>query len=115
MPATFLEFALTFNASRSQFIHLSNSKLTEDADRKTAEGMERLKEAREFAKWSKQQREKQMPTLTEEQNQQLANYLRLIEDHGWNKSMKAMQNGDDPACEGCPVMNFAKNKAPSMK
>jgi hypothetical protein len=76
--------------------------------------MERLREAREFAQWSKQHRaEQDLPKLTDEQDRQLRKYLQLIEDHGWNKSItmaSQQENGIATDCEGCPVMNFVKDQ-----
>jgi hypothetical protein len=92
------------------------SRIVEDAERNHTEGMERLREAREFAQRSRQEHEQNLPQLTDEQDRQLRKYLRLIEDHGWNKSIEMasrqqqLQESSSADCEGCPVLNYVKNR-----
>ena len=64
------------------------------------DGMERLREARQFAEWSKKDREARLPKITDEQREQLRNYLQLVEQHGVKK---ALQNAED--CVGCPIFS----------
>jgi hypothetical protein len=93
------------------------SRIVEDAERNHNEGMERLREAREFAQRSRQEHQESLPQLTDEQDRQLRKYLRLIEDHGWSKSIEMasrhqqMQESSSSAdCVGCPVLNYVKNR-----
>jgi hypothetical protein len=92
------------------------SRIIEDAERNHTEGMERLREAREFAQRSRQEHEQSLPQLTDEQDRQLRKYLRLIEDHGWNKSIEMasrqqqLQESSSADCVGCPVLNYVKNR-----
>lgn len=82
--------------------------MVEDAKRRHEDGLQRLEEARAFSAWSESQRESKLPKLTEEQQEQLQQYLRLVEEHGWNRSMEASEKGKGE-CVGCPVvMNFGK-------
>lgn len=78
-----------------------------DSDRQQREGLERLQEARDFAHWSKKDRESKLPKLTEEQRQQMRNYLQLVEEHGWTSAFKN-PNGDGCEGGGCPVLSRAK-------
>lgn len=99
------------------------SRIVDDAERNHTEGMERLREAREFAQRSRQEHEQNLPQLTDEQDRQLRKYLRLIEDHGWNKSIEmasrqqqqqlqenGMSSSSSADCVGCPVLNYVKNR-----
>lgn len=75
-----------------------------DSQRQHQEGLERLKEAKEFAAWSKADREARLPKLTNEQREQMREYLQLVEHHGITKAshMSARE------CEGCPIMRQGK-------
>lgn len=75
-----------------------------DNERQEREGYARLEEARSFAKWSKQDRESRLPELTREQEQQMVEYLRLVEAHGWNKSLE-MAGKQKNGCIGCPFLD----------
>jgi uncharacterized protein YfaT (DUF1175 family) len=72
-----------------------------DASRKHQEGIEHLRKAKDYAAWSKQDREAQLPPLTEEQQEQLRNYLQLVEQHGMKRSFQEAMTDKD--CAGCPI------------
>lgn len=82
--------------------------MVDDSSRRHKDGLERLKEAKEFAKWSKKDREERLPPLTPEQREQMRNYLHLVEQHGLNKGFD-----DAQGCVGCPVMNGKKMRSAS--
>ena len=44
--------------------------------------MERLREAKEFSEWSKNDRESRLPQLTKEQREQMRQYLKIVDKHG---------------------------------
>jgi len=73
-----------------------------ESERSTQKGMERLKEAREYAHQAAVEREKHMPELTEEQEEQMKRYLKLVNQHGMNK---LSQIQDDNECKGCPLLS----------
>lgn len=73
----------------------------EDSKRQHVEGLERLKEAREFAEWSRKDKEARLPELTDEQREQMRQYLQLVGKHGVTQ---AASNED---CVGCPVVRNA--------
>lgn len=72
------------------------------------EGHERLREAREFAKWSERDRSEKIPALTAEQRQQLQKYLQIVHQHGVNRTMAA---ADDENCVGCPIVGSMRKTA----
>ena len=82
--------------------------MVDDAKRSHTDGMQRLQEAKAYADWSQSDRDAKLPKLTDEQHDQLQQYLRMVEQHGWNRSMEASTNGGN--CEGCPILNFGKRK-----
>src|SRR6476620_3452314 len=83
--------------------------IVNDSDRQQREGLERLQEARQFAAWSKNDRESRLPQLSTEQRMQMRNYLQLVEEHGLAKSFDH-PNGSGNGCEGegCPVLARAR-------
>ena len=81
--------------------------IVQDSDRQQRDGLERLQEAREFAEWSKQDRESRLPKLTDEQREQMRSYLQIVEEHGL---ARAFDKPDGSQCEGsgCPVLLRAR-------
>jgi hypothetical protein len=79
--------------------------MAEDAERKHRQGLEILKEAREFSEWSHRDREARLPKLTPEQEAQMNEYLRIVENHGLSKAFAAIDSGED--CLDCPIMKVA--------
>jgi hypothetical protein len=79
--------------------------MVDDAERKHREGLEILKEAHEFSEWSRRDREARLPKLTTEQEAQMNEYLRIVENHGLSKAFAAMDSGED--CYNCPIMKVA--------
>jgi hypothetical protein len=82
--------------------------MVDDSTRKHQEGLERLRQAREFAEWSRRDREARLPPLTVEQAEQMRHYLQIVEQHGFSKSLElaAAANGGKQSmddCVGCPV------------
>lgn len=91
------------------YFRMSRDLILNDTKRQQQDGMERLQEAKEFAEWSKNDRERRMQTLTPEQKDQMKNYLKLVQEHGFSQ----MQHGQECTdAEGdprrCPVLNQAK-------
>jgi hypothetical protein len=74
--------------------------MVDDSTRLHKDGLERLREAEEFAKWSKKDREARLPPLSPEQREQMRNYLQIVEQHGLSKGFE-----DTKQCVGCPVMH----------
>ena len=91
--------------------------MVDDHDRRQREGHEHLREAREFAEWSRKDREERLPQLTSEQEAQLTRYLQLVERHGWSKSLDVHSSGrlEEDNCEGCPAVGLAKRAKQVVK
>ncbi|KAL7572035.1 hypothetical protein ACA910_001688 [Epithemia clementina (nom. ined.)] len=66
------------------------------------EGQARLREAREYGLRKREEHQKTLPKLTPEQDEQMAQYLKLIQAHGLKK-ITEMQNSQD--CVGCPALH----------
>ena len=81
--------------------------MVDDSTRKHNEGLEHLRKAREFAEWSRKDREARLPKLSPEQEAQMMQYLHIVEQHGLSKSFEAATRGK-AECEGCPVFGLAK-------
>jgi hypothetical protein len=78
-------------------------------DRRHREGLAHLAEARAFAEWSHRDRQARLPELTAEQETQLRQYLRMVEDHGISKSLSQATSGKPPRdCVGCPVFDMMR-------
>jgi hypothetical protein len=92
-----------FNVSRNAFVEV--------AERRHRDGLQNLKEAREWAEWSAKDREKRLPKLTQQQEEQLKNYLKIVEQHGVNKA-PLMSNGTE-VCRDCPI--FRNSSTVAMK
>jgi Ribonuclease G/E len=73
-----------------------------DSERITTEGMNHLREAREYAHQQAEKREKQMPKLTPEQEEQMHQYLKMVGQHGHTK---LSQITDEKECLGCPMLS----------
>jgi hypothetical protein len=78
-----------------------------NVDRKNQEGLSRLKEAKEYAEWSRNDRESKVPPLTIEQREQLRNYLSIVEEHGLKHAFAAMHRGEEH--KGLPIMGLGKS------
>jgi hypothetical protein len=89
------------------YFNFSRQLIVNDSDRQQRDGLERLQEARQFAEWSKNDRESRLPKLTTEQRQQMRRYLELVEEHGL---ARAFDNPNGKGCEGdgCPVLARAR-------
>jgi hypothetical protein len=88
--------------------------MVDDSARKHQEGLEHLREAREFAEWSRKDREARLPRLTPEQKTQMMQYLYIVEQHGLSKSFETATRGVAD-CEGCPVTGLAKTMKRAMR
>jgi hypothetical protein len=86
-----------------------------DTERLHQDGLERLAEAKAFSKWSRKDRESRLPPLTPEQKEQMGQYLRLVEAHGWTKSLEQEQGGQGKECIGCPFLERNKKKAKAIR
>jgi hypothetical protein len=87
-----------------------------DHRRRQEEGTERLREAGEFAEWSRRDRESRLPPLTPQESEQLREYLRLVESHGMHMAaavhesgggVRSKRRGEAGDCPGCPVLSRA--------
>ena len=66
------------------YFSVTRSILTDQAQKTHLDATENYRKAKEFAKWSAQDREekrKAMPQLTPEQEQQMRAYLRMMQEH----------------------------------
>ena len=88
------------------YFNFSRRLIVEDSNRSHQRGLEHLKEAKEFAEWSKKDREARLPPLTEEQRAQMREYLKIVQKHGLNMSFT-----DGKERLGCPVMQVRKKEA----
>jgi hypothetical protein len=73
-----------FNVARRHFAEL--------AERRHKNGIQSLQEAREWAEWRAKDREKRLPKLTKQEEEQMKNYLRNIEQHGGVNRAPIMSN-----------------------
>lgn len=78
--------------------------MVDDSERIHQQGVDRLKEAKEFASWSHRERTSQLPELTEEQRTQMKEYLALVERHGANQTL--MDEQDPKRCKNCPIVDM---------
>jgi hypothetical protein len=90
--------------------------MVRDADRQHESGRQHLQEAQQFAARSAQDRWERLPPLTAEQRQQVQDYLFLLEQHGWHKSLaqQDMINCTDDAKDRrqCPILSRSLPPAP---
>lgn len=100
------------------YFNFSRKLIVGDSKRQEQKGIEHLREAREFAAWSKKDRESRLPQLTEEQREQMRQYLLIVERHGMSKAFAAHAQGGgsegDKDCPGCPVLNQARRVASTL-
>jgi len=92
--------------------------MVDDHKRQQEEGYKHLREAHEYAEWSHKDRQKRLPKLTPEQEQQMIQYLQMVGEHGWDKSidLNRSNNGKEAEdCEGCPVFGMAKKAKQALK
>lgn len=93
-----------------------------DSDKQQQERLGHLREAGEFAEWSRRDRESRLPPLTDEQREQMQQYLRLVEQHGLRRiaehRRRASGDGsndgadvDDDDCVGCPAFRHVTRKS----
>ena len=68
------------------------------------DGHARLQEARAHAEQQWQAQEKKLPKLTEEQREQMARYVRIVQAHGMTKIAELQESQD---CVGCPVLSMS--------
>lgn len=60
------------------YFYLSRSMIVEGVTNTHEEATQHLKESRKFAVWASEDRKKRAPELTDQQRQQLQNYLALM-------------------------------------
>lgn len=97
------------------YFSFSRSLIVSDTKRQQLDGVERLREAREFAEWSRKDREARFPKLNPEQREQMRQYLQLVEQHGLRKSFEATRGEiSDADCVGCPVLGQARKAAAAV-
>jgi hypothetical protein len=94
--------------------------MVSDSNRQQEEAKKHLQEAHEFAKWSKNDRESRLPKLTDEQRNQVKEYLALVEQHSIKKIAESHdfhKNGsvsdEDSNCRGCPILNIVRKTVDS--
>jgi hypothetical protein len=98
-----------------------------DSDKQQQERLGHLREAGEFAEWSRRDRESRLPPLTDEQREQMQQYLRLVEQHGLRKVVEhrrrasgdgsnggAVGDDDDDDCVGCPAFRQVTRKSSAV-
>jgi hypothetical protein len=100
-----------------------------DSDKQQQERLGHLQEAGEFAEWSRRDRESRLPPLTDEQREQMQQYLRLVEQHGLRKVVGhrrrtsgdgsnggavADDDDDDDDCVGCPAFRHVARKSAAV-
>lgn len=91
------------------YFGFSRKLIVDGNDRTQREGMERLREAKEFSEWSKKDRESRLPPLTDEQREQMRQYLLIVQSHGLKMALAdASDNKTD--CPGCPVLDQARRQ-----
>jgi hypothetical protein len=65
--------------------------------------LDRLKAAKEYAEWSRKDREARVPKLTPDQRTQMREYLAIVQHHGLNQGF-ADSSKDAEDFSRCPVM-----------
>jgi hypothetical protein len=73
--------------------------MVNDTARRHQDALSRLREAEEYAKWSKKDREERLPPLTPEQREQMREYLKIVDQHGGRKGF------EDPDSELVTVLH----------
>jgi hypothetical protein len=59
--------------------------MVNDTSRQHQEALSQLREAEEYAKWSKKDREERLPPLTPEQREQMRDFLKIVDQNGFSK------------------------------
>jgi hypothetical protein len=95
-----------------------------DSDKQQHDRLGHLREAGEFAEWSRRDRESRLPPLTDEQREQMQQYLRLVEQHGLRTVVEHRRRasgdgssggaGDDDDCVGCPAFRHVARKSSAV-
>lgn len=62
--------------------------MVDDTSRQHAIALSQLREAEEYAKWSKKDRESRLPPLTPEQREQMREFLKIVDQHGLSKGFE---------------------------
>lgn len=98
------------------YFNFSRQLIVSDNQRKQIQGQEHLREAKEFSEWSKKDREARLPKLTEEQREQMRQYLLIVQRHGLSKAFagEMQRNNDDDDCPGCPVLKQTRKVAAAL-
>jgi hypothetical protein len=65
--------------------------IVSDTNQKHILSMKYLQEANQYAKWSEQDRQSKLPHITNEQRDQIYNYLNIIQQHGVAQSIVQQQ------------------------
>lgn len=85
----------TFSYVR-QIFHSDSIQTSQDA-------FNQLQQAREYAHEAAIERQKKLPQLTAEQEEQMKEYLKLVNQHGLSK-LSEMES-DPKNCQGCPLLS----------
>jgi hypothetical protein len=109
------------------YFKFSRGLVVSDSDKQQLERLGHLREAGEFAEWSRRDRESKLPPLTDEQHEQMQLYLRLVERHGlrrvvdhrWRANGDGYNDGaedDDDDCvgSGCPAFRHVTRKSTNV-
>ena len=92
------------------YFSFSRRLLSHDHQRKQTNYLEHLREAQEYAAWSKRDRESKLPPLSDEQRAAMRAYLQLIDQHGVERMANS---GND--CVDCPALSrFARRATASV-
>lgn len=120
----FVLFLLMFgNHARCQW-HFVYRLIVSDTNAKHIKNMEHLHEANRYAQWSEQDRRSKLPPITEEQRQQIYEYLSMVQQHGLTKSLaaataQASAEEDSTTSPQCPVVtsthHYHNNTAPTPR
>jgi hypothetical protein len=62
--------------------------MVDDTARQHQIALSQLREAEEYAKWSKKDREERLPPLTPEQREQMREFLKIVDEHGLKKGFE---------------------------
>jgi hypothetical protein len=110
------------------FHHFNMSRLiVSDANAKHVKNMEHLHEAKTYAQWSEQDRLSKLPSITPEQRAQIHQYLSMVQQHGFSKSVAAHEQQEKDASGGgssnsatitnqtCPILNTNHKASPTTR
>jgi transposase len=62
--------------------------MVDDTARQHQIALGQLREAEEYAKWSKKDREERLPPLTPEQREQMREFLKIVDQYGLKKDFE---------------------------